>query len=154
MENDSQKLDELIRRLEEISRKQEFFSEEIKNLRSEIQYLRLEEFSSETEEKAEQSESIVPVSEPKVPLQKPVVLKQPKQPSDLEKIIGESLINKIGILILVIGVAIGAKYSIENNLISPLTRIVLGYRSEEHTSELQSRPHLVCRLLLEKKKQL
>src|SRR3989442_9610293 len=27
-----------------------------------------------------------------------------------------------------------------------------GERSEEHTSELQSRPHLVCRLLLEKKK--
>src|SRR5436305_11521473 len=27
-------------------------------------------------------------------------------------------------------------------------------RSEEHTSELQSRPHLVCRLLLEKKKTL
>src|SRR5215813_11012869 len=27
-----------------------------------------------------------------------------------------------------------------------------GPRSEEHTSELQSRPHLVCRLLLEKKK--
>src|SRR5436305_10985009 len=29
---------------------------------------------------------------------------------------------------------------------------VLQTRSEEHTSELQSRPHLVCRLLLEKKK--
>src|SRR2546429_4568572 len=28
----------------------------------------------------------------------------------------------------------------------------LGGRSEEHTSELQSRLHLVCRLLLEKKK--
>src|SRR3989442_10414011 len=28
----------------------------------------------------------------------------------------------------------------------------LSERSEEHTSELQSRPHLVCRLLLEKKK--
>src|SRR3989442_7881342 len=28
----------------------------------------------------------------------------------------------------------------------------VGPRSEEHTSELQSRPHLVCRLLLEKKK--
>src|SRR5690625_6076671 len=27
-------------------------------------------------------------------------------------------------------------------------------RSEEHTSELQSRGHLVCRLLLEKKKQM
>src|SRR5205814_9223841 len=29
--------------------------------------------------------------------------------------------------------------------------IGLGYRSEEHTSELQSLRHLVCRLLLEKK---
>src|SRR5258706_11769012 len=29
-----------------------------------------------------------------------------------------------------------------------------GNRSEEHTFELQSRPHLVCRLLLEKKKRL
>src|SRR5439155_15181547 len=29
---------------------------------------------------------------------------------------------------------------------------ILTHRSEEHTSELQSRGHLVCRLLLEKKK--
>src|SRR5258708_8084259 len=29
-----------------------------------------------------------------------------------------------------------------------------GYRSEEHTSELQSPDHLVCRLLLEKKKEI
>src|SRR5690554_7680512 len=33
----------------------------------------------------------------------------------------------------------------DNRITSRLTR------SEEHTSELQSRPHLVCRLLLEKK---
>src|SRR5690625_7122238 len=33
------------------------------------------------------------------------------------------------------------------------TPITLNRRSEEHTSELQSRGHLVCRLLLEKKKQ-
>src|SRR5690625_6936603 len=31
---------------------------------------------------------------------------------------------------------------------------VNGMRSEEHTSELQSRGHLVCRLLLEKKKHM
>src|SRR2546422_6768361 len=30
--------------------------------------------------------------------------------------------------------------------------VIEGGRSEEHTSELQSRLHLVCRLLLEKKK--
>src|SRR5690554_7258333 len=34
------------------------------------------------------------------------------------------------------------------------TGAMLFSRSEEHTSELQSRPHLVCRLLLEKKKPL
>src|SRR5690349_23509795 len=33
-------------------------------------------------------------------------------------------------------------------------RTVVAGRSEEHTSELQSRRDLVCRLLLEKKKQL
>src|SRR5690625_7100056 len=32
-------------------------------------------------------------------------------------------------------------------------RLTITQRSEEHTSELQSRGHLVCRLLLEKKKQ-
>src|SRR2546425_9765911 len=32
-------------------------------------------------------------------------------------------------------------------------RIMFGTRSEEHTSELQSLAYLVCRLLLEKKKQ-
>src|SRR3989442_6386477 len=44
-----------------------------------------------------------------------------------------------------------------NNLLDPIiathaqpTGLHKG-RSEEHTSELQSRPHLVCRLLLEKK---
>src|SRR5690554_7251927 len=34
----------------------------------------------------------------------------------------------------------------------PFRRERFKKRSEEHTSELQSRPHLVCRLLLEKKK--
>src|SRR5687768_18076602 len=34
----------------------------------------------------------------------------------------------------------------------PQWTAMLGVRSEEHTSELQSRLHIVCRLLLEKKK--
>src|SRR2546422_8637252 len=35
---------------------------------------------------------------------------------------------------------------------SPVMKARIPARSEEHTSELQSRLHLVCRLLLEKKK--
>src|SRR5690554_1449859 len=41
-----------------------------------------------------------------------------------------------------------ASYYFKQGLRTPKNRD----RSEEHTSELQSRPHLVCRLLLEKKK--
>jgi len=47
--------------------------------------------------------------------------------SDFEKFIGENLISKIGILILILGVGIGAKYAIDHDMISPLTRIILGY---------------------------
>src|SRR2546429_2818037 len=39
-------------------------------------------------------------------------------------------------------------------VIFPSVRETICPRSEEHTSELQSRLHLVCRLLLEKKKKL
>lgn len=45
----------------------------------------------------------------------------------LEKFIGENLINKIGILVIILGVVIGAKYSIEHNLITPASRILIGY---------------------------
>ncbi len=51
----------------------------------------------------------------------------PKGPRNLEKFIGENLLNKIGIAITILGVAIGTKYSIEHDLVSPLTRIILGY---------------------------
>src|SRR2546422_5632077 len=36
----------------------------------------------------------------------------------------------------------------------PVATNLESFRSEEHTSELQSRLHLVCRLLLEKKKKI
>src|SRR5690554_6958556 len=49
--------------------------------------------------------------------------------------------------------------SVQADLTNPedlarLAKTAGDHRSEEHTSELQSRPHLVCRLLLEKKKQI
>src|SRR3712207_6942815 len=45
-----------------------------------------------------------------------------------------------------------ARGGIECRASSCVIELHLGYRSEEHTSELQSRQYLVCRLLLEKKK--
>ncbi len=46
--------------------------------------------------------------------------------SDWEKFIGENLISKIGVLIIMIGVAIGAKYAIDHDMLSPTMRIAIG----------------------------
>src|SRR3712207_7036754 len=48
----------------------------------------------------------------------------------------------------------GVEFLLKKNKITAIqgTARICGVRSEEHTSELQSRQYLVCRLLLEKKK--
>lgn len=52
---------------------------------------------------------------------------EPPEKSNIEVFIGRNLISILGIIITVIGVAIGAKYAIDRNLISPATRIISGY---------------------------
>src|SRR3989449_6085062 len=57
----------------------------------------------------------------------------------------------------IVGLELGAddyvpKPCTPRELVARLRAILRRLRSEEHTSELQSRLHLVCRLLLEKKK--
>ena len=138
-----QKINELEQKINNLLYRQTVVYNEIKQLENELAELkRQNNFSSvstantvkspveqPTEtlaEKATEKPVITAPTAPKPQFSAPKI-NLPKQPSDLEKIIGESWINKIGILIVVIGVAIGAKYSIENELISPLTRIILGY---------------------------
>src|SRR5262245_64945692 len=48
--------------------------------------------------------------------------------------------------------SLAEKHGLRAVLINPAIDPHVGLRSEEHTSELQSLRHLVCRLLLEKKK--
>ena len=134
-------------RLIALSRKQDDFYREINALRQEIARLSLKEQAEvkepviQTEEK-QIEETVQPPVVADLPPQNPVPPNPiPQYPypqnypratarqskSELERFIGENLINKIGIIITVIGVAIGAKYSIDHQLISPLTRIILGY---------------------------
>lgn len=148
---DPQKINELEQRIGNLLYRQSVFYKEIKQLENELAELkRQSNFSSVSATNTVKTPAERPVEKPierptETPAEKtterPVItapstpkpqfslptINRPKQPSDLEKIIGESWINKIGILIVIIGVAIGAKYSIENELISPLTRIILGY---------------------------
>src|SRR5690625_5714364 len=69
----------------------------------------------------------------------------------VEEILAHNLLSKGGIILC------EHDLSHELPLLSHQLAIVkqanYGTRSEEHTSELQSRGHLVCRLLLEKKKE-
>jgi len=72
------------------------------------------------------AKSIATPSMPKAKSALPYPKKQGKK-TDFEKLIGENILNKVGILITILGVGIGVRYAIENDLISPDTRIILGY---------------------------
>src|SRR5258707_3857692 len=51
------------------------------------------------------------------------------------------------------GPKVGIKGAVRSNFVLQARLPGTEFRSEEHTSELQSRQYLVCRLLLEQKKQ-
>lgn len=144
--NHNEKIDQLQQEIKSLLSQQNNFYKQIHKLQTQLNDLKKENHSKiEAEspneitkaEKQEQPQKPIEQTKPLQPEVKQIRLKTskntitkpkpPKKKSDLEKLIGESIINKIGIVILIIGVGIGAKYSIENNLISPLTRSILGY---------------------------
>ncbi|MCB8964701.1 MAG: DUF2339 domain-containing protein [Bacteroidales bacterium] len=137
MNSTNDRINRLVDRLEILLKRQEEFSAEINALRLEIINLKKDATSNPPSEAegamaissiASDSENDLQASvQPQAEVVNQPVNTPPKQPRNLERFIGESLISKIGIAITVIGLAIGTKYSIEHDLISPLTRIVLGY---------------------------
>lgn len=150
MEKYNESILQLEMRLEILSKRQEQFSREINDLRLQIEKLKASKQETTIpvqEPKKEAPVSSEPViSEPKKIIEevhfqqetsitpsKPAIFDKEEavkpEKRNLEKFIGENLLNKIGIIITIIGVAIGVKYSIEHELITPLTRIILGYIS-------------------------
>ena len=67
--------------------------------------------------------------EPKKKVEPKVVLKKTKKKRDVEKFIGENLINKIGIGVLLLGISYFLKYAIDNNWISEIGRFAIGILS-------------------------
>lgn len=134
MTNNPDHIQALLDKLELLLTKQNAFSREIDDLRFEIEKIRVEE--------SQKPPSLIPEPETNTlrsaskggqnpePPASGNVTSPPISPSakgNLEKYIGENLSNKIGIIITILGVAIGAKYAIDHQLISPLARIIAGY---------------------------
>ncbi len=144
----SERLNQLRERMEVLFKRSENLSKELNDLREEIIVLQNRQAG---EPESKKKEAKIPVADKMADageIQKSINLTKPmpaeKLPSDsskyasvktypsvnksfTEKFVGENLINKVGIIITIIGVVIGAKYTIEHQLISPLTRIVSGY---------------------------
>lgn len=148
MGDQNDRINQIQEKLESLLKRQEDFSREINGLRLEIHRLKspgpdlspenpdlkpetspgIPVFEAKTEDEIADLAHFMKYTEGAAP--KPVFSPTqhlPKIKSDFEKFIGENLINKIGIAITVLGVGIGAKYAIDHELISPLTRIILGY---------------------------
>ena len=134
MPENTPRIEQLLKKLEELQRRQEDFNREINAIRQEIRQVQDQVPEDEHLREQVQAEPL-PESQPAGSLSAKLEAKekQKKTPfsgfikTDLEKFIGENLMNKIGILITITGVAIGARYAIDKELISPFVRIMLGY---------------------------
>lgn len=142
MKIDKSEKQELIEKFNLLTQKHLQFQQEINDLRNQINSFQITERDEEVESKSEPLKTVssdpVQREEKEVrskPARKSIVEKAGNETrtiktgfsSEIEKFIGENLINKIGIVVIIIGVGIGTKYAIDKDLISPLVRIVLGY---------------------------
>jgi hypothetical protein len=132
MDNDVNRISQIIGQLENLNRRHEIFVKEIQALRAEL--IRLKDASKPnipaqpvlppenvTNGDRKQQQETIPnhsmtspasISEPEP--QGSAFSKAYRDHSGFEKFVGENLINKIGIVIVVIGVSLGTKYAITN----------------------------------------
>jgi uncharacterized membrane protein len=134
MENDTNKINELQDRLDAMAIKQGLLADEILRLTKELRHLKTASPDAPLKtplfvEKAipkEAEREPAPV-ETALPKKSPTPVLTHSLSRDLEEVIGGSLINKIGMAAILIGMGIGIKYVIDHDLISPLVRILMGY---------------------------
>ena len=79
-----------------------------------------------TIEKESKVDKTITEKETVKPVSKPIWEKFKEKNPDLEKFIGENLINKLGILILVLGISYFVKYAIDKNWINEPARVGIG----------------------------
>lgn len=149
--NQHEKLEKVLRRLELLLHQQEKFKAEIHHLKKEVLLLQ-QEIKGEIPERSTTiptssvstseliEEDITPIRE-RLQVKAATVTTttedlsetteettSPAAPSrSMEEYIGGNLINKIGIVILIIGLGLFVKYAIDNGLLPPVVRVILGF---------------------------
>jgi uncharacterized membrane protein len=120
---------ELLNKLEALSKNYQDANIEISKLRYEILMQMEKESSKKTESEKEvhsaSKEEDLPPFEPVFP--KPELKVKTEAGQSFERFIGENIASKLGIVILIIGVAFGIKYAIDHQWIGAGLRILLGY---------------------------
>lgn len=130
---------ELSAKIESLQQKQYAVNNELQSLHNQLQDLK-NLFAKENNESNASAtvypEPVIEYSKPSLAPPVRMLSIKPERPvrtiipnQKLEDFIGTNLISKVGIVITIIGVFIGAKYAIDKELISAAMRIVLGYAS-------------------------
>ncbi|OQP56205.1 DUF2339 domain-containing protein [Niastella populi] len=140
----SEKIEALTRRVQQLAQQQTTISNQLVQLINEIEALKQQAAGAivttpVTQQSIEQPVKTVEVKEvieaptrfaaPPTP-----VAKQATRPatasrtsSSFEEFVGKNVASKVGILVTIIGIFIGAKYAIDHDLVSPLVRVINGY---------------------------
>jgi uncharacterized membrane protein len=148
--DNSQKIAEMLQKIAQLTNNLSQIQRELNTLKTAVLILREQQYTAQTQPFSDEKNTLSIVDTVPTLTQKntetPQPIKEnnpvhtiattrpkatPRPPqyasSDIEKFIGENLSNKVGMLVMVLGIAIGVKYAIDKDLISPLMRILLGY---------------------------
>lgn len=136
-----EKIDELTRRISELAAQQTNFGKQLLALMNELDELKRQVAATTTTSaqqpvagKVIEYHEVITAPSPRPAAsksQQPTKEQAPGATSrktiSLEEFIGKNLASKVGILVTIVGIFIGARYAIEHNLVSPVVRIVNGY---------------------------
>ena len=139
-----ERIELLARRISELAQQQGTLSRQLVQLIEELETLKKQAGASSTQITAEtgtQPVRTIEFAEPIIAPKAATANQPPKaatsragssrlaRPSSFEEFIGKNLASKVGILVTIVGIFIGARYAIEHNMVSPMVRIISGYAS-------------------------
>lgn len=121
-----EKIEELTRRIQQLAQQQTTISNQLVQLINELDVLK-QQVGSTTTVTPQPVERVIEA----IPSPAPPKLAAPPSPartsSSFEEFIGKNVASKVGILVTIVGIFIGAKYAIDHELVSPLVRVINGY---------------------------